>query len=600
MKLTNKLLLITLIIINLLFAGCNLYEKPILVSHAEDIHYIVNYYPEINSNTMPLLSNLKAEGLTSTSFDLLKNDGTHSYQFISVMTSLQAYEDAYYTYLKETPSARKKTNDSAIQVPLIYSINPNHLAVNITNTTLANYIFDYDLATNKITIITGNYSYLLSDTLTQQLLDCGLFNEYFETPESPFVSLVLTDTSTPIFFNEKDTLDYYYIQGYSLSETSESAAIPHTIASQASLDDLTTQSLTLNLENYIPSSIKMDIYDTSEKLVSSTDLINLLQTQTSQTQSSQTNLQIDPDLLPLESGEYKGILYITYTSTEKEITTFTTAQKEIEFFFQIFNAPVFESTKDFYQAGDLILIKGHYIENIDDYTIESDTYHLTINHGNIGDDYIFMLPLTSRALPGEYTVYFTHKSNPELSQNIIITLVDKEFEVQYLETSSQTASIQNDDNYAQLNEAFARGRATPHSEQLWDSVFLQPVGGRISTEYGVIRFTNDNVESSRHNGIDFANPEGTIIYASHNGYVSLAEYVNITGNTLFIDHGLGIYSQYYHMSTIYVEVGQYVEKGDPVGEVGTTGFSTGPHLHFSIYYSGVYLNPWNFFEEAPF
>ena len=206
----------------------------------------------------------------------------------------------------------------------------------------------------------------------------------------------------------------------------------------------------------------------------------------------------------------------------------------------------------------------------------------------------------SKAKIGTYTLSITHNNHPESKTILDFDIVYKEFDIQYLETSGSTASLQNNDNYDQLYEAFARGRDNLKKEKLWDGKFIQPVGGRISTEYGQIRHTNGSDTTTRHSGIDFDNPTGTVILATQNGYVTLAEELNITGNTLFIDHGLGIISQYYHTNKIYVKVGDYVRVGDPVAEVGTTGFSTGPHLHFSIYNNGIYINPWKFFEEAPF
>jgi murein DD-endopeptidase MepM/ murein hydrolase activator NlpD len=181
-----------------------------------------------------------------------------------------------------------------------------------------------------------------------------------------------------------------------------------------------------------------------------------------------------------------------------------------------------------------------------------------------------------------------------------VTVINKEFPTQQLKTSSSTASIRSDDNQIALVEAFKRGREISHNQPLWTGPFLQPVGGRISTEYGVIRYTNDAVESSRHNGIDFAIESGTPVVATETGYVRLSEHIAITGNTIFIDHGVGIFSQYYHLNSMDVNVGDFVEKGDIIGTVGSTGFSTGPHLHFSMYNNNIYVNPWKFFDAPPF
>lgn len=261
---------------------------------------------------------------------------------------------------------------------------------------------------------------------------------------------------------------------------------------------------------------------------------------------------------------------------------------------------IFTLSKESYQPGDLLVLKGNYIDMDLNYTIESDLYNEGLSLQKNGNDYYIFLPIMSKAELGSYYISITDNDYPDIVNTIKFDVVYKEFDVQYLETTETTASLQNDDNYDQLNEAFARGRANLSLDKLWDGKFIQPVGGRISTEYGQIRYTNGKENSSRHSGIDFANPTGTIIVATQNGYVTLAEELNITGNTLFIDHGFGIISQYYHTSKILVSVGDYVTAGQNVAEVGTTGFSTGPHLHFSIFDNGIYLNPWKFFEAAPF
>ena len=72
----------------------------------------------------------------------------------------------------------------------------------------------------------------------------------------------------------------------------------------------------------------------------------------------------------------------------------------------------------------------------------------------------------------------------------------------------------------------------------------------------------------------------------------------MTGNTVVIEHGYGLKSIYYHMSELDCKVGDMVKKGDIIGKVGSTGFSTGPHLHFSMAVNTVWINPWQFIDES--
>ncbi len=109
-----------------------------------------------------------------------------------------------------------------------------------------------------------------------------------------------------------------------------------------------------------------------------------------------------------------------------------------------------------------------------------------------------------------------------------------------------------------------------------------PYGWRVHPIYGTERF---------HAGEDIAVNQGTPIHASASGYVTLASYDSSCGNWVMISHANGYASAYLHMLQYIVSEGQYVEQGQTIGYVGTTGASTGPHLHFAMYYNGAYVNP---------
>ena len=97
--------------------------------------------------------------------------------------------------------------------------------------------------------------------------------------------------------------------------------------------------------------------------------------------------------------------------------------------------------------------------------------------------------------------------------------------------------------------------------------------------------------STNHQGVDLAGPEGTPIYATRSGTVTIARFSNSAGYYVTINHGDGYSSVYMHMTTYTVSVGQSVSQGQLIGYMGSTGISTGPHLHFGISYNGKYVNP---------
>ena len=100
--------------------------------------------------------------------------------------------------------------------------------------------------------------------------------------------------------------------------------------------------------------------------------------------------------------------------------------------------------------------------------------------------------------------------------------------------------------------------------------------------------------STNHQGIDLSAPEGTPIYASRTGVVTAATFGKSAGYYVSINHGDGFSSIYMHMTRYVVSKGQAVSAGQVIGYVGSTGVSTGPHLHFGISYNGTYVNPANY------
>ena len=105
--------------------------------------------------------------------------------------------------------------------------------------------------------------------------------------------------------------------------------------------------------------------------------------------------------------------------------------------------------------------------------------------------------------------------------------------------------------------------------------------------------------STNHQGVDLAGPEGTPIYASRGGTVTIAKFSNSAGYYVTINHGDGFSSVYMHMTHFVVSKGDKVNGGDVIGYMGSTGISTGSHLHFSILYKGVYVNPANYVYLHP-
>ncbi len=129
-------------------------------------------------------------------------------------------------------------------------------------------------------------------------------------------------------------------------------------------------------------------------------------------------------------------------------------------------------------------------------------------------------------------------------------------------------------------------------------VFKFPLASytRVSDDYGMRMHPTLGVEQF-HNGVDFAAATGTAIFAAYDGKVAAAAYSPTMGNYVMIDHGDGLATIYMHASALYVSKGDVVAKGDTIAAVGSTGRSTGSHLHFSVRLNGSYVSPWGYLSQ---
>jgi len=128
------------------------------------------------------------------------------------------------------------------------------------------------------------------------------------------------------------------------------------------------------------------------------------------------------------------------------------------------------------------------------------------------------------------------------------------------------------------------------SERRWEGAFLIPVQNEIATPFGMKRIMN-KTWTSIHRGVDIKGAEGEGVRASNNGQVVLTQGLFFGGNTIILDHGQWIYTVYMHLSHMKVRCGDTVSKGDIIGFIGSTGRSTGPHLHFGVKISNISVNP---------
>jgi len=126
--------------------------------------------------------------------------------------------------------------------------------------------------------------------------------------------------------------------------------------------------------------------------------------------------------------------------------------------------------------------------------------------------------------------------------------------------------------------------------RLWEGGFILPVEGEISTGFGLNRIINGQ-QRSQHTGVDLRAEQGTSVLASNHGVVVLVDELFFSGKSVILDHGWGLYSMYFHLSETLVKEGNRVRSGAILGRVGSTGRSTGPHLHWGIRINGARVDP---------
>lgn len=194
--------------------------------------------------------------------------------------------------------------------------------------------------------------------------------------------------------------------------------------------------------------------------------------------------------------------------------------------------------------------------------------------------------------PGAFKVTFLQGATDDAAKAVPMTdgefsfsITEKAFQKSVFSVSKTLQDTRSDENLAKDSEKTRKARATSNPTPLWNGAFQWPISGTFGTGYGAQRLINGQI-SYRHSGIDISAPRGTPVQAPNDGKVVLAETLIVSGNTVILDHGMGLFSSLLHMDSLVVKPGDSVKKGDVVGYVGSTGFSTGPHLHWTVVLHG--------------
>ncbi|HLW47349.1 MAG TPA: M23 family metallopeptidase [bacterium] len=171
-----------------------------------------------------------------------------------------------------------------------------------------------------------------------------------------------------------------------------------------------------------------------------------------------------------------------------------------------------------------------------------------------------------------------------------VTIAPTRFAERHLTLPTGTVALITPKNLAAERDALntALSRRTPAA--MWRGPFEVPVTGLIDSPYGYLGFYN-GVREWWHQGVDFPMPAGAPVGAGNNGIVVLARALPLGGDTVIIDHGQGVLTEYLHCSAFEAREGQRVAQGDVIARIGATGLVTGPSLHWGLFAGGHWVNP---------
>lgn len=193
--------------------------------------------------------------------------------------------------------------------------------------------------------------------------------------------------------------------------------------------------------------------------------------------------------------------------------------------------------------------------------------------------------------PARLVLRYRLSPDSTVSQSVRLPIAEREFPAtrlsvapRYSEPSPEAlVRIREERELITATLARATGEWLPRDGFTW------PREKRITSPFGQRRVFNEELKS-RHTGLDLRGREGDPVHASARGRVALAGDFYYAGSAVYLDHGLGVYTAYFHLSRIAVAEGDTVRQGEPMGEVGATGRVTGPHLHWSLYVNGEALD----------
>jgi biotin carboxyl carrier protein len=299
------------------------------------------------------------------------------------------------------------------------------------------------------------------------------------------------------------------------------------------------------------------------------------------------------------SQDYTVSLLAFSGATALEITAVDAAENQSDYQLVVYGIPSIKPTlqvKESVIPGEpLAIVVGWDSTGLQPKTIDLQIANtpssIFMSEGQVVS--LWAVPLGQLPGPIPISVKLTDEYNREMSLSASVNVLEDPRVIEDLNLSSGTLEVVTPEGRElekqTLDAAYAQSLEHPFPQ--WTEPFMQPAQGTFTSPFGLPRRYTAGGNISYHFGTDIASPTGTPIYATNIGRVVIADFYPIKGGLVVIDHGASVYSLYFHQSKILVKVGDTVSRGQQVGEIGTTGLSTGPHLHWEMRVNQVATDP---------
>ncbi len=191
----------------------------------------------------------------------------------------------------------------------------------------------------------------------------------------------------------------------------------------------------------------------------------------------------------------------------------------------------------------------------------------------------------------------TDRLGNRADQQAPVHVVPGDFPLDRVEVSASLLPLVAPEARAEEDRRLAPNYAKVTRPRLWEGRFLLPLQGSVITEFGTLRTYNGGPVVGHHAGVDLAAAAGTPVRAPNRGRLVLTDEVRLRGRVAILDHGLGVFTTYAHLSSVDAQIGDIVERGQPFARVGSSGLSTGPHLHWELWVGGANVAPLEWTER---